>query len=285
MARLSLIVSTLGRTTQLERLLASLVTQDYRNFETIIVDQNADDRLAPILDAYREKLKVVATRSERGISCGRNAGLAIARGAIVAFPDDDCWYPPGVLARVSAAFESAPSLDLLSGRTVDAAFVESLGVYLKRAEPICRANIWRIGNSNTIFARARVGLRFDESLGVGSRTQFQSGEETDFLLRLLETGASMQFDPTLLIHHDQVDLRCGQDGVRRARQYAPGQGRVLRLHRYGPHGAFWVVFRPMARAVIAAISGDMPLARYKFAWSQGVAAGYLARTAAHKDGI
>ncbi len=276
MPRVSLVVSTLGRTTQMERLLTSLAAQSFTDFETIIVDQNADDRLERVLDQYRGLLTLVETKSARGVSRGRNAGLALARGDIVAFPDDDCWYPAQLLQRVTELFDHDPSLDLVSGRTVDGLYRESLGVYLKQSQPICRRNIWRVGNSNTIFVRARGDLRFDESLGVGSSTQFQSGEETDFLLRLLSDGAHMHFDPSLLVHHDQINIREDRDGVGRARRYAPGQGRVLRLHRYGPHGALWVIARPMARACIAAMSGDMPLARYKFAWSQGVAAGYLA---------
>jgi cellulose synthase/poly-beta-1,6-N-acetylglucosamine synthase-like glycosyltransferase len=43
--RISFLVSTLGRTTQLERLLRSLANQDYTGFDVIIVDQHQDDRL------------------------------------------------------------------------------------------------------------------------------------------------------------------------------------------------------------------------------------------------
>lgn len=271
----SLIVSTLGRTTQMERLLTSLAAQDFKSFEVIVVDQNDDTRLAPIVAAYRDAMPIVHTRSGRGVSHGRNVGLAVARGALVAFPDDDCWYPAGLMSRIEAYFTTNDDIDLVSGRTVDASLAESLGVYLTQSQRIDRRNIWRIGNSNTIFVRRREGLHFNESLGVGSKTKFQSGEETDFLLRLLDAGARLEYDPSLLVHHDQIDLRGDQEGVRRARAYAPGQGRVLRLHQYGFEQALWFALRPAARACIATLRGDRALARYKLAWAHGIVSGYL----------
>ena len=42
-------------------------------------------------------------RSARGLSRARNAGLAHVEADLVAFPDDDCVYPPGLLERVARA--------------------------------------------------------------------------------------------------------------------------------------------------------------------------------------
>jgi hypothetical protein len=65
--------------------------------------------------------------------------------------------------------------------------------------------------------------------------------------------------------------------LRRARSYAPGLGRVLRLHRFRPDQVLWFTIRPVGRACLAALAGDMALAQYKLAWAKGLAAGYLAR--------
>jgi glycosyltransferase involved in cell wall biosynthesis len=53
MPELSLIIATLGRTLELDRLMATLVNQSFRNFEIIIVDQNADDRLTSFVQAAK----------------------------------------------------------------------------------------------------------------------------------------------------------------------------------------------------------------------------------------
>jgi len=282
MPRVSLIVSTLGRTTQLTRLLDSLRDQEFSDFEIIVVDQNPDNRLAAVLQPHTGALNIVHVTSTLGVSRGRNTGLEIARGEVFAFPDDDCWYPRPTLRRVVDIFDAEKDLDLVSGRTVDAAFNESLSLHCKARQLISRHNIWRIGNSNTIFVRARPNLYFDETLGIGCATQFQSGEETDFLLRLLEAQARLQFDPSLLVHHDQIDLRDDNQSLRRARLYSPGQGRVLRLNKFGAHHAAWLTLRPLARACVAAAHGDIVLARYKLAWAQGLARGYFAAVRASK---
>lgn len=277
--KVSLIVSTLGRTAELERLLVSLRHQAFQDFEVIIVDQNDDDRLATILDRHHRTLNIIATRSARGLSLGRNTGLALASGEIVGFPDDDCWYPKTLLADVTGMFAEHSAVDLFSGRTVDRNFVPSLGVFHDTSRFIGRANVWRAGNSNTIFVRAgdRKQLYFDQTLGVGAATVFQSGEETDLLLRFIRAKAVLRFDPQLVVHHDQVDLADPVTGLGRARAYAPGQGRVLRLHHFHALQLIWFAGRPLARAGLAAFAGDMMLARYKLAWARGLLVGYLTR--------
>ena len=46
----------------------------------------------------------------------------------------------------------------------------------------------------------RVGA-FDEALGLGSGTRFASGEETDYLVRALRSGARLAYEPSLVITH------------------------------------------------------------------------------------
>src|SRR5271166_2242893 len=101
---LSLIIATLGRVTELDRLLASLDRQTYKDFEVIVVDQNLDDRLLPLLREHK-RLSIHRLRSSAGLSRARNAGMRAAKGDIFCFPDDDCWYPDQLLAIVSEWFE------------------------------------------------------------------------------------------------------------------------------------------------------------------------------------
>ena len=98
--KISLVLGTLGRTEQLQFFLEKVSVQSYANFEIIIVDQNIDDRVDKLLIDYIPRLAITHLRAQPGLSKARNLGLKSCSGDIIAFPDDDCWYPPDLLASV-----------------------------------------------------------------------------------------------------------------------------------------------------------------------------------------
>jgi glycosyltransferase involved in cell wall biosynthesis len=276
---LSLLLCTIGRTEPLLRLLHSLVVQTKTNFEIVVVDQNPPGVLEPVLAPFAASLNIVHCHAPPGLSRARNVGLAQCKGEVLAFPDDDCWYPHDLVARVAALFQTWPNIDVHSGRTLDAEGRPSLGLFLAQDAPITKQNVWFAGNSNSLFvgtAAARCVGGFDESLGVGAQTQFKSGEETDFVLRLLAQGSKGRFYHDLFVHHDQV-LDDGAIALRRAQAYAPGFGRVLRLHRYGMIYLAQRLARTLARAGLAGLQGDAATAKYKLAWAKGTASGYFSK--------
>lgn len=274
---LSLILCTVGRTAPLDRLLTSLARQTSNDFEVVLVDQNPPGVLDPILAAYAGKVKIAHLTSPRGLSRARNVGLAEARGALICFPDDDCWYPDGLITDVTERFARNPEIDLIMGRTVDASGKDSLGNFLTETVAIDRNNVWFCGNSNTIFLRAELARKigpFNEELGVGASTPFKSGEETDYVLRGLSLGAVAWFQSDLIVHHDQVGAEVDAS-LARARAYAPGFGRVLRLH-YGAGYFLWRLARMVARTALSLLALDFVTARDKLEWMRGTIKGYRA---------
>jgi glycosyltransferase involved in cell wall biosynthesis len=261
-------------------MLGSLTAQTFTDFEIVVVDQNPPGVLEPVLAQFAGRLRIVHCHAPPGLSRARNVGLAQCRGTVLGFPDDDCWYPPDLVARLIALFAAAPEIDVHTGRTCDGEGRDSLGVFLAaRDAAITRHNIWLAGNSNSLFVRTAAARRvagFDESLGVGAATRFKSGEETDFLLRLLASGVKAQFHRDLVVHHDQV-LDDDAAALRRAAAYAPGFGRVLRLHRYGLAYLGQRLARTLGRACLALLQGDLATAKYKFTWARGTAEGYFSR--------
>jgi len=69
----------------------------------------------------------------------------------------------------------------------------------------------------------------------GAGTPFQSGEETDLLLRAIKGGFQIQYLPSLVIYHP-LPPRYSSAAVTRARLYGAGMGRVLRKHGERPYG-------------------------------------------------
>ncbi|WP_018262409.1 WecB/TagA/CpsF family glycosyltransferase [Methylobacterium sp. WSM2598] len=276
----SLVVCTVGRLEPLERLLASLRRQTRRPLEILLVDQNPAGTLSALLTRFRDLplVHLVDLADARGLSRARNLGLACARGSVVGFPDDDCWYDPEVVARVADLFSVPGSPDLICGRTVDAGGAESVSAHLPVPAEIARDTVFLAGNSNGLFVRRGLAKRvggFDETLGVGAATPFQSGEETDFILRALALGASCRFEPGLVVRHDQPEANPAAAAARAAR-YAPGFGRVLRLHGFGPGYVGNRVLRAFGRGALLLLGGRRDDARHRFAWALGTLRGYAA---------
>jgi glycosyltransferase involved in cell wall biosynthesis len=270
---ISLIVCTLGRTAPLERLLTSLENQTYRNFEVVLVDQNPSGFLDPILDKFPDQ-PIIRLKSAKGLSRGRNVGLTQCRGTIIGFPDDDCWYDPDVLRSVETFFSENPAIDLFSGRTVDGSGRDSVSRHLGASAYITPSKIFLIGNSNTFFARLESALEangFDEELGVGSAMPFQSGEESDFLLKCLAHGHRGFFDRDFIIRHDQVAA-----SPQRARAYARGFGRVVRVHKLGAGFFASRSLRTLIGGCLRLTRGDVSGARERFEWLFGSIGGYFA---------
>lgn len=277
--RISLIVCTLGRRLELERALDSFTQQVQKTFEVIIVDQNPEGYLDEIVDRFSQRLNLRHVRSKLGLSRARNVGLSFARGEIVGFPDDDCWYGPEVCKDVLGYFDLMPGLALLTGRTTDITGRES-GSSDNRATsgPISRHEVFRTGNSNTFFVR-RAAISaiggFDEDLGVGASTGLQSGEETDLLIRCIDRGFETHYDPAFVVFHDQVGLDRTEKTLSRVRGYSMGFGYLLRKHRYGLIYASYRVARSVASAMVHVVRLDIWNARLRLNWARGTVRGFL----------
>ena len=107
-----LVVATVGRADELGRLLDSLEAQDYPSLRVVVVDQNDDLRAADLLAG--RPLELVHLQSETGLSRARNVALEHVSADVVAFPDDDCVYPPGLLAARRRAIRATTTRSTVS---------------------------------------------------------------------------------------------------------------------------------------------------------------------------
>lgn len=263
--RFSLIMATVGRTEEVGRFLVSLNEQPHRDFELIIVDQNPDYRLYSILAPYRDVFPITHVRTTgKGLSRARNLGLGYVGGDVLAFPDDDCRYPPDLLSAVDRTLAARPELGGITGRSVDERGDTSSGRFASEPGPVDRLNVWGRGISFAIFVRAQSvrGLLFDETLGAGAGTRWGSGEETDYLLQLLGRGGKLYYDPALTVVHPSFIPPYDAGARRKARAYGCGMGHLLRRHGYPPRVKAMRLVRPLGGAMLSAASLRVAKAGY-----------------------
>jgi glycosyltransferase involved in cell wall biosynthesis len=271
-----LVVATVDRVEAPRRLLASLERQTHHSFRVLLVDQNQDGRLDELVDREGPP-QVVRPRSPRGLSRARNVGLEHLQADLVAFPDDDCTYPPDLLERVAQRFAADPTLDGLTGRAADTDGRTSRS-WARDAAELTRENLWNRAISFTIFLRASavaaVGS-FDEQLGLGSGLPWSSGEETDYLVRAVDKGMRIVYDPALVVLHD--DKTYSRDALRAvgAREGA-SVGYILRKNGYPVRTVGRMLARPLGGAVVALARHDSTEALFQLSTLRGRVRGYRA---------
>ncbi len=245
-----LVLATLGRVAELDRLLDSLDAQTYRGFRLIVVDQNADDRLSAMLEARQPD--VLRLTAPPGLAGARNIALGSLTADVVAFPDDDCVYPPLLLERVARRFADDATLDGLSVRTADDEGQSDAG-WMHDPTRLEKRNVWNLVASAGVFLKRslieRVGS-FDERLGLGSDEHWSSGEETDYVIRALESGAHIEYEPALVVQHG-LAVRRGTALRSRGRREGASVGYLLRKHSYPPRTLARMAIRPMGGIAVS----------------------------------
>jgi ADP-heptose:LPS heptosyltransferase/glycosyltransferase involved in cell wall biosynthesis len=280
--RVSLVISTVNRAAELIRLLDSLIDQEFKDFEIIVVDQNCDDRIVSLLKRYERELNIkrVATPTRQGISSGRNDGWCQSRGEVIAFPDDDCWYPSWFL-RKGVGLLGATGAELVSGRIADESGRSINGRFATRSQFITRRGVWFAqSEAATLYRRELLEQLggFDEELGIGGRTPWQAAEGPDLVLKALEHSRICYYDPSLYGFHRKYDLDDPSAGMAtRGRLYARGMGYVLRRHQFGFFSLLYWTSRPLFTAFTSTVSGKLHRAAYSLSVSLGRLEGFFGR--------
>lgn len=97
MPKISLIIPVYNVEKYLSRLLDSVISQTFEDFEAILVNDASTDNSGKICDEYSKKdnrITVYHKNANQGVSSCRNTGLELAKGEYICFSDsDDCLEP------------------------------------------------------------------------------------------------------------------------------------------------------------------------------------------------
>jgi len=102
MPRVSVIIPAYNRKAMLCEAVDSVLAQNYRDFEVVVVDDGSTDGTADEAAArYGARVRLLR-QSNRGVASARNLGVACSYGEYIAFLDsDDLWRPKKLDAQVS----------------------------------------------------------------------------------------------------------------------------------------------------------------------------------------
>ena len=260
----TVVVGTRNRPGHVRDCLARLLELEHASFDVVVVDNapDSDETRDAFLDAVGGDDRFRYLRLDRpGVSRARNAGIAVARGPLVAFVDDDVRVDPFWLQGVVRAFARVPSAVCVTGlvatraiagpeqryfdsRVSWAANLESRVFHPTSDDPLHPWAAGRYGaGANMAFRLAAVRALhgFDEDLGPG--TIAKGGEDIDLFVRALRAGGDLVYDPAALAWHihrsDAGDLEKQMYG------YGVGLTAYLAKHASTP----WVALE-MARRLV-----------------------------------
>lgn len=114
---LSIIVPSFNQGRFISRTLDSILSQDYRPLEVIVVDGASVDNTVEVLREYAGNHPELRWQSEpdSGPADAVNKGLALARGEIAAIQSSDDIYYPGALTAVMSTFRENPDCGFVIG--------------------------------------------------------------------------------------------------------------------------------------------------------------------------
>jgi GT2 family glycosyltransferase len=236
--RVSVVVPTRDRVEALDQCLGSLQASEHDSFEVIVVDQSLGDASAGLVTRLDDPRVRYVRQSGGGAARARNQGIEVARGAVIAFTDDDCTVPAQWLRQVEAACTGPRSPGVVVG-ALRAALADSYERFTPSWAPRRVRRLrwsWQSafrgeGATANMAARREVCERlggFDEFLGVGA--PFRSCEDNDFCERAIRAGYVVLEDPRIEVLHWGARSRLDGAADRLRFDYSRGYGAMLAKH-------------------------------------------------------
>lgn len=264
--RLSIIVVTTDRLRLVERLFLSLAQQTCKDFEILFMHAASVPQAR--VDAVCHRFPELTVRAfptvDHCLSRSRNAALPHLRGELFCIADDDCVYEPDTVARVLELFQRFPHVAAVAGMAVG--LDEELPPTREVSVLHGMRQLFQNCPSYVHFYRTSVlgtVQSFDEALGLGSGTPWQSGEETDFLLRVTQAGFPAMRAPAVVIRHPRPNLR--EVPCEKIHAYAAGRMRLLRKHGCSRAFVLANVVYPLAVLPGECLAAVWRIMRYRWA--------------------
>ena len=212
----SVIIPTYNRGWVVQEAIESVLDQDFRDYELIVVDDGSNDNTQEILAAYKEGITVLK-QSNQGVSAARNRGIAAASGQLIAFLDsDDLWLPGKLSSQVEFFKENA---DAVVNQTQEVWVRNGVRVNPKKRHHKFSGMIFERSLALCLVSPSAVMIRkslFD-SVGVFDE-QLPACEDYDLWLRISCRYPVHLIDIPLIIkrggHDDQLSKAAGLDKYR-----------------------------------------------------------------------
>ena len=195
MPRISVIIPCYNQGAWLDEAVDSVLSQSYRDFEIIIVnDGSSDDQTKSLLSGYDKPLTRVIHTTNQGLAMARNNGIREAAGTYLLTLDADDRIGPAYMEKAVAVLDREPAT----------------GIVYCQAETFGAVNgpwfaapytLRRMLMGNLIFCAAFFRKSAWEAVGGYDRAMVAGYEDWNFWLSLIEQGAQVHRIPEVLFSY------------------------------------------------------------------------------------
>lgn len=221
--KVSIILSTYNREKLLSQAMESILTQTYKNFELIVINDGSTDNTAKILKGYAqrdERVIVLTNETNRGLVYSLNRGIEIARGKYIARMDDDDVSIP-VRLQVQVDFlEQHPDItvvgsavppytDVMDKDKLNALSLKALEGYEPTSQDLSDAAITTYFNVPIFHPSAMIRRDFLEKNNIRYSDHFPSAEDTPFWHEIILKGGQIAVFPTSFLLRGSSQKKAG----------------------------------------------------------------------------
>jgi glycosyltransferase involved in cell wall biosynthesis len=190
MAFVSVIVPVFNREAYLREALDSILKQTRPADEIIVLDDGSTDGSGEIARSYGERIRYMA-QANQGIGGARNAGIAAAKGDLVAILDSDDVWLETKLERQCEVLSQCPELDFI--------FCRMLQFFTPEADqphpPAFNREVMAACLASGLLARKEIFVKTG-----AYETNLRVGEFVSWVGRAQELGLRYDIVPEVLLH-------------------------------------------------------------------------------------
>lgn len=286
----SIIVPSYNQGHFIRRTIESVLMQDYRPIQLIVIDGASTDDTVDVLKSFGNQPELEwVSEPDRGVVDAVNKGFGRANGIFAAIQSSDDFYLPGAVAAAVSALEAEPELAFVYG---DISKVDAQGRELGRSN-LGEYSLEGMLSFATWIPQPSTFFRLELALALGGwRTDFPYAADTDLWLRMALSHPARKLN-RLMAQRSMHEAQRDTQGERIIRDYtaciadlspklpnararaAAAAGTLLLTNRYRTDDGDWARWLRLLQATFAYphLYARTPLSAYVPGWRQMRTAG------------